>query len=1030
MRIISMESITPTLFIKKKNDTLYQLVKVCIKSNAKVVAGEFVVFIGEKAIQQPIDIIVEGVSHYDVYIKEVKKETPLRIVLRTRNEILDQMSIVLMPPRHWVVHVVQTSHHDVGYTDLPSNVIQQHNEHIDKAISMVQKSLSLPDDVQMRIVLEQAWSAYHFFSTMPKKKANALIALIKSGHVELTALFGNMTTELCSHEVLIRTLYHANRLKQEYGLPIVSAEHNDITGMSWGLCQILSQAGIKLLCAGLPLYYNWGPERLQSFWEPLAIFRHDGPGAFWWEAPDKGRVLLWCNNSGCGGDYHGSMQGLMPKLEKLSSSTYPYTVLRWPVTGARRDNSPYIDDYTNTIKNWNETFEYPRLVSSTNAKFYADLVEQLPSDLPVLRGELAGQDYPTGAMSTAVHTTTNRNNHFSLPTAEQLSCMARSCTNRKYPKDEIFAAYEDTLWHDEHSWGFHFPSGPAMVASEYEKAVHAHRAAARSHDISSKSMAAIADAVKKCTEGYDLVVFNPCISQRTAPVRAMLREMDNCGSTFKKVPPVEDVNGEGYLKGVLLHDRWHINLSDDFLEGKFEIVDASTNQKVPYQMIEIANGMETVPYAATRLGLGSGTKRYGMFEEPIGIKREICFIASDVPACGYKTYHLIQKTDMQRAQAQEQEHSDEFTIENEFYRVVVDASTGRCISIMDKSLAIELVDDRYQEGFFAVVVRNKNETEPLKTTCTKVCRKRYGPIVQAIEIQSEACGHPSIVQTILLYQGISQVFFESRILKDATPLQNTHIAFPFQVKNPTFRYEGALSVMEPIVDYLPGSYSDTVAVQNWVKIKGDHGYILWSSMDAPIVSFGDLWKGYISPAHRCVAGEGNAHPPHTKEDLHSGWIFSQAFCNNFGTNFSVSQVGDVLFRHVMTSGAGDVSDGKAASFGWQAVQPLMQIFARNAPQGKLPVLDSFIQIDNDNIMLLAFKESQAVGDGIIIRLWNMSAQKEKVTVALKYIDITSVHQVNIVETFVSVLQQNGKNSFSVSLEANSILTIAINAQEP
>jgi hypothetical protein len=81
------------------------------------------------------------------------------------------------------------------------------------------------------------------------------------------------------------------------------AERNDITGISWGLSQALTEAGIKIFCPGIPLYYNWGGMELQSFWDEETIFGYKGPGAFWREAPTGKRLLFWCNNSGCEGEY-------------------------------------------------------------------------------------------------------------------------------------------------------------------------------------------------------------------------------------------------------------------------------------------------------------------------------------------------------------------------------------------------------------------------------------------------------------------------------------------------------------------------------------------------------------------------------------------------------------------------------------------------------------------------------------------------------------------------------------------------------
>ena len=59
------------------------------------------------------------------------------------------------------------------------------------------------------------------------------------------------------------------------------------------------------------------------------------------------------------------------------------------------------------------TVGIPRLISSTNAIFYKDFVNEVPKNLPVWRGG-SGQDYPTGTTSTAITTAVHRNNQSGL----------------------------------------------------------------------------------------------------------------------------------------------------------------------------------------------------------------------------------------------------------------------------------------------------------------------------------------------------------------------------------------------------------------------------------------------------------------------------------------------------------------------------------------------------------------------------------------------------------------------------------------
>jgi hypothetical protein len=76
-----------------------------------------------------------------------------------------------------VVHVVQLSHHDVGYTDLASHVLPEHDRWLADALDMAEATRDYPDDARFRLVIEQAWSLDHFLRTAPPARAAALLVV-------------------------------------------------------------------------------------------------------------------------------------------------------------------------------------------------------------------------------------------------------------------------------------------------------------------------------------------------------------------------------------------------------------------------------------------------------------------------------------------------------------------------------------------------------------------------------------------------------------------------------------------------------------------------------------------------------------------------------------------------------------------------------------------------------------------------------------------------------------------------------------
>lgn len=978
----SLLEITPTVCLSGPEDALRQLVRVRVGSPVAACAATLQV---NGAVCGVFDL-PSGEATFDALIPEVSAPTELAFVLLVNDAAVDQKRVAWRPLPHLRVHLVQHSHHDVGYTNLPSTVLREHCRFLAEALEMADGTAAYPEDAQLRLVIEQAWSLQEFLRTATAGQTERMTGLLRRGDFELTALFGNMTTEICGPEELLRALYPSQRIARRLGFPITTAEHNDVPGMSWGLAQVLSEAGIRLFTPQLPRYWSWCDPPLQHFWEEATLFPQGLPGGFWWEAPSGRRVLLW-DAYGTGGDIRPDLPLFADRLGELVGKGYPYRSVYWPVRGGARDNSPYIAGFAETARNWNEQWAYPRLIVSTNARFEADLRPEL-GDLPVFRGELPGQDYPVGSTSTAAATGVNRRNQVQLLVAERLATLAGQATDHQYPTDALDRAYEDVLWYDEHTWGHHFPAGPAAEASQFEKQVHAYRAAAVAHDVTVTGMARLADAVGLPGQGLYLVVFNPLPHQRTAPVCTSLREIENCGSTMTLVTDPQHPEQPGYLRGMALTNRWHVHPSGEIVAGKFDLIDVETGATVDFQITDVGLD-DPVPYSAQRYGLAQGGKRYGVFETPSGLAKDLRFVARDLPSCGYRTYELrpwagaapsagpvangATPTDSSASRSA-------LIIENEFYRLQADRDSGRVISLIDIEADRELLDGQEPHGLGELVVRTP-ENAVLPTGPITCRRGQSGGVYQSLEFVSSAPGHPSVRQVVSLQAGVKRVDLAVRLLKDPTPLLDVHLAFPFAVPEPSFRHESTLALQTPIADYLPGAYWDEVAVQNWVRVRGGGISLLWSSLEAPMVSLGGLSAGYTSPAHSAMVSERLKHQPAGPEQLSRGWLYSLLCYNNLGTNFAVSQCGSLLFRYSFTTQSGEMTDAEAVRLGWEAVMPPETIFTDARRPGHLPPTLSLLSLEGDPLVLLACRQADT-GNGVILRLWNPTEATAETTVRL------------------------------------------------
>ena len=117
------------------------------------------------------------------------------------------------------------------------------------------------------------------------------------------------------------------------------------------------------------------------------------------------------------------------------------------------------------------------------------------------------------------------------------------------------------------------------------------------------------------------------------------------------------------------------------LDKGLELVDLTTNRTVPYEVLST---------------------------EPA--YRHVRFLAQDVPSVGYKAYALKET----KAEPSTPQTATEETMENQYYRLVLDPASGAVKSIFDKGLNKELVNvsSPYRFGQYLYVTGGDQSPEP------------------------------------------------------------------------------------------------------------------------------------------------------------------------------------------------------------------------------------------------------------------------------------------------------------------------------
>jgi alpha-mannosidase len=970
--------------------------------------------------------LARGPQQVDAYFPDLREPVTLRLRLWADGAVQDERVLAWQPQKHWEVYLIQYAHHDMGYTDLPSHVLVEYDGFMDQVLEYCAETEHWPEEeARFRYLCEQTWSVLHYLENRPPAVIDRMAHYVRNGQIEVTALFGNQTLELCSSEELIRLMYPSFSLKRELGIEISSAEHNDIPGFTWGLASALAGAGVRYFSPGVPFwYFGRGESQVHPLWDPEKALPFGMPWACWWEGPDGAKVLLWHDLHGGEWqpyDVSQAMAELPGMLASLDERGYPFDMVSYTLRGGHRDNAPPTLRYCHLVREWNRRWAYPRLINATNRPFLEEFERRWGHTLKTLRGDVPGTDYPVGATGTPKETAIDRNAHELLHAAEAWACVAALHAGHDYPADTLERAYREVFYYDLHCWGLSHIGGPAQDGHWAEKGIRAYRGAALAHDVLVKATNRLADKIQYPDDGYYLTVFNPLAEERTDLVRASLSPWGPCGMPMHWRGPDERHPWPVWVAGRAI-GRDLISPPAALFRQPFDLVDVETGEQLPYQLVGLDSPLAAQPWAAERYALGQVGLQGGHDNEYL---KELVFVAGGLPALGYRTYRIVPCS--QWPSFAHGASAGPTAMENEFYRLEADPVRGGIVSLVDKELGRQWVDPSAAHVLGQFIVRASDTAQEEVARVTDSALVEHGPVCSTLRLRASASCCPRIVVEITLYHGLKRIDLAARILRDSTPMRELYIAFPFEVEQPQFRFEAPGSVIEPIRDQWPGSCTDYYGVQRWATVGNGRHTVTWTALDTPMVEFGGLWPGYVSEAHHGVRGPGYGHPFLQEGQLTRGHIYSLVSYNNFRTNFVQSSPSEYLVRYAFTAQAGDWRQGRARRFGWSVQQPPLGVWMRG-PQagGALPACTSFCHLDAPNVALLTLKRAED-GDGIIARLVETEGQETRVSLTMPWLRVWHAYETNLVEENQRLLPSQ-EHSVSLTVRPFGTATIRLAAR--
>ena len=416
--------------------------------------------------------------------------------------------------------------------------------------------------------------------------------------------------------------------------------------------------------------------------------------------------------------------------------------------------------------------------------------------------------------------------------------------------------------------------------------------------------------------------------------------------------------------------------------------------------------------------------------------RHIRFLAKDVPSMGFKCYsleiHHGDTVDPPVAPNTATESPSD-VIENQYYRVQLDASSGAIKSIFDKQLNRDLVDSaspyRFNQYLYVqgggpqqtqiVYMRKSLPLAQLTVTPSsggQIVSLKKTPFGQVLTVESKDIHTPSLRSEILLYNAEKKIEFVNHITKDEVrDKEAVYFAFPVAASQPSFQYEIQNGWVDPSKDMLKGAGLEWFTVGHWVRVSASDGDVAIVPVDAPLVTLGDINRG--------------TWPEEFKPK--SSTIFSYAMNNYWHTNYRAAQGGEIAFRYVMTSGPSlspaDLSRlGRAAMTPLEIDQVIDQDKVGNPERPLQPAPLSFLQADAPGVTVESWKAADD-GDGTILRLLETAGTESKATLRFPLLRLRKAWRCTAVEDNLNEIPVQGQ-SLEITLKPHESVTLRITAE--
>jgi len=972
VQIVQVEP-TPLFPKPQTGKALKQLVRLYLNNSGKEVDAVVKITLGKQKPEiQELSSIVVGKSKVLILVPDITVPTPIVIEILTKGgKQLASQKLELQPQKKWNIFGASYSHQDLGYGDYPHRLRTSiRHENIKLPLKFCSETDDWSDDAKYRFNIETSEPITSFISFNGKEAARELGQRIREGRIELGGLHNTINTEELSHELMARLFYMTGR----YAVDLLGApagktiQNTDLIGLAWPLATFAKEAGFEYCFHG----YNWFsmPNKEDSKWltDFSDLDSEKGQPVF---AISREPNFYWQGPDG---------QQLLRR-----ATTYARHSL---LGGHGAQNLGPIQDPTTVemLIRAHEKIKWP----------FSTFLSQDGNDFTLAQRVLA--DRTKNWNETYLYP------HLRIATFENyFQTIEKEMADKKIRLHTV-ALDENNQWSDQ-DYAAARATGQARRLSEELPATETLNTFAQ-------VMAGGNNQWINLFQGYHrLLQYFEHTNAKDSPHGNMCWYETELEENREMI-----TESAGYKDKLFASASQRLSSAITRTAEKNLIVFNS----LPYKRTDIVHTF--IPSDLLPVDAVTGAK-VPVQQLPDG---SAVFVATDIPATGYKTYQLTE------GKSRDTGHTSDFipALENKFYRIEFNQTTGALTSLFDKSLGIELIEKNPPYAFNAYLYEFRTSTKGLdfnsvwsrmaKADSISIYR---GPVADVLTVIGRAGGVKQLKQTVTLYHDLARVDFG--LWMDKLPFggmfgrqhEAAFIALPFAIPNFTIHHELPGAVIEPYRQQVEGSATDHYAIRSFTDLSNDKYGVTVSPIEGSLVCYGEPTSMPMSGLEYYFKRDRTC--PATSR------MYLYLLNNMFNVNIAADQQGPVSFHWALRSHAGDWKAGGANRFGRSMQQPLMAWRADGKNSGTVSSGSSFMSVDVPNVMCSVIKPAEANGQGLIVRLNESIGQETTATVSLPMLKIISACATSLVENDRPERYQVNGNSFKVLLPKFGVKTIRI-----